>query len=186
MRARAGLALLPLALAAGLAGAEEWYDAYRQGVRALAQGRPGAAVAPLERAIAQRPEPGRNVLTYGTNVEREYFPYVHLAEAHLQLRDHARAQAALERSEKWGREPAEHRQRLAARIEDLVPKSTPTPAPPATAPPSTLAPVVTTLPVAPPATTQPSVAPPAAGTAPRQAIEPAPPATIRAAGDARS
>ena len=50
MRPRAGLALLPLALVAGLAGAEEWYDAYREGVRALAQGRPDAAVAPLERA----------------------------------------------------------------------------------------------------------------------------------------
>ena len=181
MRPRAGLALLPLALGASLAVAEEWYDAYRQGVRALAQGQPAAAVAPLERSIAQRPEPGRNVLTYGTNVEREYFPYLRLAEAHLQLRDPARAQAALERSEKWGREPAEQRQRLAARIEELLPKSIPTPTPPTTVPPSTLAPVATTLPVAPPATTPPSLAPPPpAPTARRpQAVEPsAPPATI--------
>lgn len=186
MRLRAGLALLPLALVAGLAGAEEWYDAYRQGVRALAQGRPDAAVAPLERAIAQRPEPGRNVLTYGTNVEREYFPYLRLAEAHLQLRDPAGARAALERSEKWGREPAEQRQRLSARIEELTPKPTPipaspTPTPPPTVPPSTLAPVVTTLPVAPPATTLPSVAPPLPAPTVRrpQGVEPsAPPATI--------
>jgi hypothetical protein len=156
---------IPLLLALGMlaavsAGAEEWYDAYRQGVRALAQGRPANAVPFLERAIAQRREPGRNVITYGTNVEREYYPYLKLAEAHVQLRDAARARAALDLSARWGREPEEARQRLAARIEDLAPKPTPAagpaaaPAPPqstAAAPPVEIPPAALPTASAPPA-----------------------------------
>jgi hypothetical protein len=160
MGLRVVLVLCALALpAATRAGADEWYDAYRQGVRALAQGHPESAIGPLERAIAQRPEPGRNIVTYGTNVEREYFPYLRLAEAQVLLRDVARARAALAQSEKWGLEPSDQRQRLTARIEELIPKPTPTSAPPATAPPATTAAaVVTTVPAAPPPA--PTLAPP--------------------------
>ena len=180
IRPRVPLALALLALAASHARAEEWYDAYRQGVRALAQGRPDSAVGLLERAVAQRPEPGRNVVTYGTNVEREYFPYLRLAEAYVQLRDPVRARGALERSEKWAREPADQRQRLASRVEELVPKPTPTAAPPTTVPPTTVAPVVTTL--APVTTPAPSVASPAPTLVarPPPAIAPPPPSTTAA------
>jgi hypothetical protein len=173
------LALLLLALSAWPASADEWYDSYRQGVRALAQGAPERAVTLLERAAAQRPAPGRNVVTYGTNVEREYFPYLRLAEAHLQLRDAARARAALERSEKWGREPAEQRQRLAVRLEELVPK--PAPAPPSATTAAAPPPAVTTLPAAPPPAFSPTppeptpaLHPPPASTtgAPRPAVPP--------------
>jgi hypothetical protein len=159
-----------LALLASVAGAEEWYEAYRRGVRALGQGRADQAVTLLERAAALRPEPGRNVVTYGTNVEREYFPYLRLAEASLQLRDAARARAALERSDKWAREPAEQRQRLWARLEELTPKPAATaaptaaPGPPLTLPPPLTASFPTTLPAAPTQHPAPSAAAPPATT----------------------
>ena len=100
---------LVLAAQAGAARAQEWHESYRDGVKALAQGQPARAVALLEAAAAQRPQPGRNVITYGTNVVERYHPYLRLAEAHLALRDVAAARAALRRSETWAREPAEER-----------------------------------------------------------------------------
>ena len=183
-RSRAALTLLALTVFASLAGAEEWYESYRRGVRALSQGRPEQAVTLLERAAAQRPEPGRNVVTYGTNVEREYFPYLRLAEASLQLRDSARARSALERSDKWAREPAEQRQRLWARLEELTPKPQTTsaspiapgtaPVAPATAPPPpSAATAPTTTPGAPVLYPTPSAEPHAPSSAGRL-----PPATV--------
>jgi len=53
------------------AGAQEWHEAYRDGLKALAQNQPARAVGLLEYAVSQRPQPGRDVVTYGTNVERQ-------------------------------------------------------------------------------------------------------------------
>jgi hypothetical protein len=136
---------LALLLLAPSAAAEEWHEAYRAGVLALEKGDAARAAAAFERAIARRPEPGRNVRTYGTNFEPRYFPYLRLAEARLALGQADAAQKALEASAKWGdREPAEERQRLAQRLEAAVP---PKPAPPTT----TLAPAATAPPVTAPA-----------------------------------
>src|SRR6266849_6531729 len=104
--------LVLLALVAILARAEEWHEAYRNGVNALTRGQGERAVELLERAAAQRPQPGRNVVTYGTNVEQRYYPYLRLAEAYLQVRDLAGARSAINRSAKWATEPAEERRRL--------------------------------------------------------------------------
>src|SRR6266511_4356277 len=98
--------LVLLALVAILARAEEWHEAYRNGVNALARGQGERAVELLERAAAQRPQPGRNVVTYGTNVEQRYYPYLRLAEAYLLLRNLEGARSSLKRSESWGGEPA--------------------------------------------------------------------------------
>jgi len=37
----------------------------------------------LERAARLRPDPGTNVITYGTNRLERYYPYLRLAEAWL-------------------------------------------------------------------------------------------------------
>jgi hypothetical protein len=108
---------LGLLLAAGPVAAQEWHEAYRAGVSALARGDPARAVEALRRAVALRPEPGRNVLTYGTNVEPRYFPYLRLAEAYLALEQLDAARAALETSASRGREPADERQKLLARLD---------------------------------------------------------------------
>jgi hypothetical protein len=71
--------ILAAMLAASPAAAEEWHEAYRAGVRALARAEPERAVAALRRAVGMRPEPGRNLVTYGTNIEPRYFPYLGLA-----------------------------------------------------------------------------------------------------------
>src|SRR5437773_5735815 len=135
------LLLVLLALVAALARAEEWHEAYRNGVNALARGQGARAVELLERAAAQRPQPGRNVITYGTNVEERYYPYLRLAEAHLLLRNLEGARAALKRSESWGGEPAPERARLLAQVEEAAARlATP---PPTTAPPPERAPPTT-------------------------------------------
>jgi serine/threonine-protein kinase len=135
-----------LVLVASPAAAEEWYEAYHSGLGALARGQPARAISFLERAAELRPEPGRNVVTYGTNVEARYYPYLRLAEAYIAVADHEGARSALRRSETWKKEPADERAQLVARLEAAMPR-------PAAAPP-------TTLPAAPP-TSEPAVPSPA-------------------------
>jgi predicted Ser/Thr protein kinase len=172
----------PLAFALGLslggapAGAQEWHDAYRSGLSALARGDAERAVEALRRAVALRPEPGRNVVTYGTNVEPRYFPYLRLAEAYLALGQLEAAQQALEASARWAREPAEDRQKLLARLDAAAderrpraPPSTPTPATPTPAPTT-----ITTL--APPASAAPEP-PVTVASAPPPPAVPSPPVT---------
>jgi Protein kinase domain/PEGA domain len=162
-----------IALSAAEASAQEWYEAYRDGVKALAQGRADRAVSLLEYAVAKRPQPGRNVVTYGTNVVEQYHPYLRLGDAYVQQRDLAGARSALKRSETWGLEPADERRRLAARIDELAARLAPpvpatTPAPPPTtareAPAEAAAtppPPIASAPASPPAAV-PSAAPSAA------------------------
>jgi hypothetical protein len=121
--------LLVLAAGAAPASAQEWHEAYRDGVRALSQGQAARAVSLLEYAVSRRPQPGRDIVTYGTNVERQYYPYVKLADAYLQLQNLEGARSASKRSETWAREPPEERKRIAAAIEALALKLAPAPAP---------------------------------------------------------
>ena len=129
---------------------------------ALSRGEPQRAIEALRRAIDMRPQPGLNVVTYGTNIEPRYFPYLGLAEAYLALGQYQLARDALQESARWQREPAEERLRLQTRLDSALasqraPAATGPPiSPPAAAPPSTLAAS------APPATTQIPVATPAA------------------------
>jgi len=87
-RARPHLVTVGLACALwllpGIASAD-WFDDYERGVAALAKGRPERAIPLLEKTIRRRPEPGSNLITYGTNRLKEYYPYLKLAEAHLAL-----------------------------------------------------------------------------------------------------
>jgi hypothetical protein len=128
-------------LAARPAGAQEWHESYHSGVAALGRGDHARAVEALQRAIALRPEPGRNVVTYGTNVEPRYFPYLALGEAYLALGRLEAARKALETSASWGREPADERQKLQARLDAATEQRRP---PPSTVPPTPV-PVTTTV-----------------------------------------
>src|SRR6185503_15921569 len=163
-RALAGFFCSALWLAGGSAAeAQEWHEAYRDGVKALAQGQPARAVGLLEYAVSKRPQPGRDIVTYGTNVERQYYPYLKLAEAYIKQHDLAGARSALKRSETWAREPAEERRRLGAQVDALAAAAaTPAPAPP------------TPAPAAPP-TTVAAEPPPAPGPAPVVKTETPPP-----------
>ena len=80
----AGALTLGLA-AASPSDAQDWREAYRTGLAALARADHARAAEAFERAARLHPEPGRNVLTYGTNVEPRYVPYLLLAEACLAL-----------------------------------------------------------------------------------------------------
>lgn len=173
------LAALALALCTARAGsAEEWHEVYRQGVGAQARGDHARAIERFRRAIALHPEPGRNVVTYGTNVEPQYYPYLRLAEAYLELGQLDAARDTLQSSAAWKREPADRRQALQARLDTLsAPKAAATTAAATTAPaataPTSATPAPTPSPTleataaatAPPATGTRVVAPPARATA---------------------
>ncbi len=155
---------LVLAFARTIA-AEEWFDAYEKGLLALRQKQAVKAAEAFERAIRQRPEPGANILTYGTNRIERYHPYLRLAEARLLAGEPDQAREALRRSESKGREPAEERTRLSAQVEAALEKVRLAVAtPPPTLPAATLPPPPSTVALAPPPSTSmpaPPVSPPA-------------------------
>ena len=173
----AALALV-LLLAPAAGRAQDWDEAYRSGLAALARGDHAGAAAAFRRAIAKHPEPGRNIPTYGTNVEPRYFPYLRLAEACLALGQLEPAREALDKSASFGAaEPADERQKLVARLEAAVAARRP---PSPTVPPPSAAPIVPSptplaaVPSAPPppvtlsSPAAPSATPPAA----REALRP--------------
>ncbi len=188
-------ALVAFLLAPAPICAQEWHEAYRSGLAALQRGDATRAAEALRRAIALRPEPGRNVVTYGTNVEPRYFPYLRLADAYLALGQLEAARETLEASSSWGREPADERQRLLTRLDAAAeqrrprpPPATPAPPPiaatPAPAPSPTVASETTPAPPSLPAAASSPVGTPPAPTrppptAPQAATrQPAPPTTI--------
>jgi protein kinase-like protein/PEGA domain-containing protein len=123
-------------LAPGTVSAQEWFELYAEGGAALRNGQARRAVELLRRAIQERPEPGRNVPTYGTNFEPRYFPYLRLAEAYLLLEAGEDARQALETSARFGVEPVEERKALEARVRAALDAKSPPPA--ATPPPVAL------------------------------------------------
>jgi len=158
--------------------AQQWHELYTGGLAALRKGQAPRAVELLKRAIEERPQPGVQVPTYGTNFEPQYFPYLRLAEAFLLLEASEDAAEALQASARFGVEPAEERAALEARVRALVearqpppeaaptPEATPTPEPtppppPPAEPEPTPAPVAEVAPPAPdaPTPTPPTVAP---------------------------
>ena len=175
MRGRCGVAGAALAalLAASSLQAEEWFDAYSRGLEALRQKQGPRAAQLFERAIRLRPEPGTNLITYGTNRLDRYHPYLRLAEAYLLSGEPEKAKEALTRSEARGKEPADERSRLAVLASDAAARAraaAATPPPVAAPPPTTLAqasppPPPTTLAavVTPPPTTLAAATPPPAG-----------------------
>jgi hypothetical protein len=169
MRAPAAAIALAVLLAPAAARAQDWDEAYRAGVTALVRGDNGRAAEAFRRAIALHPEPGRNIPTYGTNVEPRYFPYLRLAEACLALGQLEAARQALEQSASFGAlEPVDERQKLIARLEAAsalrrspAPTAPPTAVASPSATPVVAGPSATPAPVTIPSAAAPSATPPA-------------------------
>ena len=141
-RVRPAVALVWALVTVPVFGAD-WFDAYEKGVQALARRDAPQAVKHLEAAVQDRPEPGTNILTYGTNRIGRYYPYLRLAEAHLLAGSLEKALAVLEVSDSFHREPAAERASLRAKIESAtlaVAAARPSPAPPVEPARSTLPP----------------------------------------------
>ena len=163
------------------ATAQEWYELYANGERALRSNQPQRAADLLQRAIQRRPQPGLAVPTYGTNFEPRYFPYLRLAEAYFRTEAFEEALKVLETSARFGVEPGAERTALEARVRAAMdakrpppkpappPASTPAPDPPPALPPP--APVTTA-----PPSEAPVSAPGAGGTAPSPSAAPPRPA----------
>jgi tRNA A-37 threonylcarbamoyl transferase component Bud32 len=168
-----------LALLAPPLAAQEWHEDYRNGLRALAQGRGERAVELLHLAVNKRPQPGVNVVTYGTNVEPRYFPYLSLAEAYLMTGRLEAARNALAVSEKYGIEPESERAAIRARVSEAEAaaarvRATPPPAPSPAPTPTPVERVPAATPTVTPAATAWASPPPAAPT-PAAAATPARP-----------
>ena len=93
---------------------------HRRSGRAPRRGRRPGPSELLRRAIEERPQPGVQVPTYGTNFEPQYFPYLRLAEAFLLLDESEEAAEALQASARFGVAPAEERAALEARVRALI------------------------------------------------------------------
>jgi len=160
--------------------AQEWHDAYQQGLEELRRGRVSRAAALLEIATRQKPQPGRDVLTYGTNSIPVYTPWVYLAEARLLSGDLDGAEKALARSDSFGVADAAKRDEVRRSLAEarLLLAGTPTPTPePAPTPRPTPTPAPTPAPPPTPApTAEPRVEPTAAPT-PKATATPRPRAT---------
>jgi hypothetical protein len=146
------LAPILCTLLAGPAAAD-WFDDYARGLDALKQGDGARAAELLERAARKKPEPGTNVLTYGTNRLDQYHPYLYLAEAYLRAGKPDAAKDALQRSEVRAKEPAGERVRLAAQVNAEIEKARA-----AAAPPIATATTAATVPPTPPPPAVPMVA----------------------------
>jgi hypothetical protein len=140
------------------AAAQQWFDSYARGLKALREGRAQEAIDHLERAIARRAEPGENLLTYGTNRLEHYHPYLKLAEARLLAGQLEAARSDLARSDRFGVAPQRERDRVRAQIDQAAQRLAaaavtppPTTLPPATSPPT----VPTPIPTAPPSASPP-------------------------------
>jgi hypothetical protein len=161
--------------------AQEWYELYANGERALRSNQPQRAADLLQRAIQRRPQPGLNVPTYGTNFEPRYFPYLRLAEAQLRLEAFEDALRTLGTSARLGVEPGAERNALEARVKAAMdarrPPPKPVPPPAASPPPD---PALAQPPAATPVITPPPIEAPVpgrepAGTAPSPSAVPSRP-----------
>jgi hypothetical protein len=170
-RLASGLGAAALLLTATASRAQEWYDSYERGEQALAKKQASRAIEQFERAIRKRPEPGTNVLTYGTNRLATYHPYLRLAQAQLLAGNPAGAREALQQSQARGREPAAERARLLAEADALERARAATAAPPPVSLPAPAAAPVLPVPTPPP------MAVPAAPAAAPTTPAPAPAAT---------
>lgn len=159
---------LAFVLATG-AYAEEWFDAYENGLKALRNRQAARAAEHFERAIRLRAEPGVNVITYGTNRLDRYHPYLKLAEAYLLAGEPDKAKDALRRSEARGREPSAERARMGALVEAAIERARVAAATPAPTPPPVTQP--------PPPTTVAAAVPTPAPTLPPTTVAAAPPSS---------
>lgn len=128
-RVRCVLILVLEGLLPSIAEAQEWHEFYSDGVADLRNGQAQEAVRLLARAIAERPEPGVLVPTYGTNFVPRYYPYLRLAEAYILLDAVEDAEETLLVSARLGIEPAEEREALEARVSAAIASRRPSPAP---------------------------------------------------------
>lgn len=128
---RAILASMIVALAGRMAGAEEAYQSYEAGVKALNSGNCQAAVSSFQAAIAKDGKESAKKRTYGMNFI-QYYPHVYLAKALACAGDKAKAMEEVQIAESQGAYRGGEIASIKAQI------ATPTPAPTTPTPPPTV------------------------------------------------
>lgn len=72
-----------------------WFEHYDDGVKALEERRYSVAISELEAAVSQRPDAKKKAKTYGVQFI-EYYPYLHLTRAYINLGDIVNARKNLQ------------------------------------------------------------------------------------------
>lgn len=114
-----------------------WYQDYEEALDRLKRGDARGAILLLEKTLRTGPDPGPQRPTYGMHF-MDFFPYLHLARAYLQMGQCDRAQEFLERSARLDRLPpdlqATELRPLRQQIQAQCIPPAKTPAPPAARP----------------------------------------------------
>lgn len=120
--------LLGLALWAAPAGAEKWYKSYEDAQEEAKRGNWTTVVELLHAAIDEEKDPAARKRTYGMHFI-EYYPYLRLGQAYLEIGKTAEAREACEQAQAFGEAPQDEVAtclRLAA-APTPAPSTTPTP-----------------------------------------------------------
>ncbi|MBI2839485.1 MAG: protein kinase [Acidobacteria bacterium] len=102
----AGVCFAVLLSAVFALGGVDWYSYYEKAELARLKKDYASALRYYAEAIAQRPEPGRNLATYGLNRLETYYPYLGAAQCAFELTDYAKCDELLKEAERYGIEPA--------------------------------------------------------------------------------
>lgn len=101
-----GVCLAVLLSAVFALGGVDWYSFYEKAELARLKKDYASALRYYAEAIVQRPEPGRNLATYGLNRLETYYPYLGAAQCAFELADYAQCDELLKEAERYGIEPA--------------------------------------------------------------------------------
>jgi Protein kinase domain len=122
--------MLPILVATMVIQSQPTFDAaFEDGLEAEQRGQWRAAIQDYARAISLRPRSANQVLIYGNNLLKNYFPYTRLSRCHAELGEWDAAEAWLKRAEAMG-EPLGPRETLLHRVEEAKAKNKPEPQPP--------------------------------------------------------
>lgn len=104
------------------ARADKWYQKYEAALEAIEDEEWSVAIELLEAAIQEQDEPAKRKRTHGMYFI-EYYPYLHLGRAYLQIGEPQQAREYCEKSAKFGVAPQD-------KVNECLEPPTPTPIPP--------------------------------------------------------
>lgn len=119
-----GIALM-LVVAVIAYGGLDFYSYYAKAEESRLKGDYATALRYYREAIARRPEPGRNVRTYGINRLLTYYPYCGAAQCSFELGDYTACRELLDKAATYGVEPAQLIDDLRAKVEAITPFAAP-------------------------------------------------------------
>jgi tetratricopeptide (TPR) repeat protein len=132
------ICLLVLFISTSPVFAAKWYENYQQAEYLMEREEWATAIELLKKAIDEEPDPGEHKRTYGVRFI-EYYPYLKLGEAYLEIGDSENARRYCEKAKEKGEAPKEAIERC---LQDAKSAPTPSPSPTPTPQPEDTAPSI--------------------------------------------